>query len=262
MGNENAWMKRAMLALAVIPLCASLFAAGLDNKARLMHIDALITFSEGDFSAEYTIVQEKPGEGTSVSKAAVFRRDAADTYLILMLEPPDDKGKGYFKSGDSLWFYDPADRRFTFTSAKEQFRNSNARNSDFSRSSFSKDYRISIASLEKLGKFNCTVFDLIATNNSVTFPRTKIWVTDDDLVRKMEDYSLSGQLMRTVATPTYQKIGNHFSPVGILIVDALRGKTIGGKFLNEKTQITIAMPSLAPQPDSLYSKAYLEKVSR
>jgi hypothetical protein len=68
--------------------------------------------------------------------------------------------------------------------------------------------------------------------------------------------------MRTVATPTYQKVGSHYVPVGILIVDALRGKTIGGKFLNEKTQITIAMPSLANQPDSLYSKAYLEKVSR
>jgi outer membrane lipoprotein-sorting protein len=256
-------MKRYIIMLAALcPLAFTLFAVEPDYKARIAHIDALITFSEGDFSAEYTIVQDKPGEGVSVSRAAVFRRDASDTYLILMLEPSDDKGKGYFKQGDSLWFYDPADRRFTFTSAKEQFRNSNARNSDFSRSSFSKDYRISTTSREKLGKFDCTVFDLVATNNDVAFPRTKIWVTDDDLVRKMEDYSLSGQLMRTVATPTYQKVGNHFSPVGILIVDALRGKTIGGKFLNEKTQITIAMPSLAPQPDSLYSKAYLEKVSR
>lgn len=249
--------------LAIIFLCVfSLCAAESDIKARLTHIDALITFSEGDFSAEYTIVQEKPGQGTSVSKAAVFRRDVSDTYLILMLEPTDDKGKGYFKSGDSLWFYDPADRRFIFTSAKEQFRNSNARNSDFSRSSFAKDYRIISTSREQLGKFDCTVIDLSATNNDATFPRTRLWVTGDDLIRKMEDYSLSGQLMRTVATPTYQKVGNHYVPVGILIVDALRGKTIGGKFLNEKTQITIAMPSLAHQPDSLYSKAYLEKVSR
>jgi hypothetical protein len=135
-------MKRYIILSTVLCLIAfALFAADNDTKARLMHIDALITFSEGDFSAEYTIVQDKPGEGKSVSKAAVFRRDAQDTYLILMLEPADDKGKGYFKAGDSLWFYDPADRRFTFTSAKEQFRNSNARNSDFSRSSFSKDYR-------------------------------------------------------------------------------------------------------------------------
>jgi hypothetical protein len=256
-------MKRYIILSTVLCLIAfALFADENDNKTRLKHIDALITFSEGDFSAEYTIVQDKPGEGESVSKAAVFRRDARDTYLILMLEPHDDKGKGYFKLGDSLWFYDPADRRFTFTSAKEQFRNSNARNSDFSRSSFSKDYKVSGESREQLGKFDCAVLDLIATNNDVTFPRTKIWITDDDLVRKTEDYSLSGQLMRIVATPTYQKVGVHYCPVGILIVDALRGKKIGGKFLNEKTQITIANPSLAAQPDSLYSKAYLEKVSR
>lgn len=256
-------MKRSLLLLAVLALAAlSLAAAGTGDSARLKHIDTLLTFTEGDFSAEYTIAQEKPGQGTTISKAAVFRRDGSGTYLILMLEPADDKGKGYLKVDDSLWFYDPADRRFTFTSAKERFRNSNARNSDFSRSNFAGDYEVRGTSREKLGKFDCTVLDLSATNAEVAFPRTKLWVTDDDLVRKMEDYSLSGTLMRIVATPTYQKVGSHYAPVAVLIVDALRGKTIGGKFLNEKTQITIAKPSLTAQPDSIYSKAYLEKVSK
>lgn len=256
-------MKRIITILAVSLLVGlSLAADDRDYDARLKHIDELITFSEGDFSAEYTIVQDKPGEGTSVSKAAVFRRDKAGTFLILMLEPPDDKGKGYLKVDDSLWFYDPADRRFSFTSAKERFQNSNARNSDFGRSNFASDYQVQASSREQLGKFDCTVLELAARNSDATFPRTKLWVTDDDLVRKMEDYSLSGQLMRIVATPTYQKVGVHFVPVAILIVDALLGKTIGGKFQNEKTQITIAQPSLTPQPDSLYSKAYLEKVSK
>ena len=256
-------MKLCVPVLAVIFLaCGTLASTEGDNAARLKHIDALLSFTEGDFSAEYSIAQEKPGEGTTVSKAAVFRRDASATYLILMLEPADDKGKGYLKVDDSLWFYDPADRRFTFTSAKERFRNSNARNSDFGRSSFAGDYDVRGSGRERLGKFDCTVLDLAARNADVAFPRTKLWVTDDDLVRKTEDYSLSGQLMRIVATPTYQKVGGHYAPVGVLIVDTLRGKTIGGKFQSEKTQITIAKPSLAVQPDSLYSKAYLEKVSK
>jgi len=256
-------MKRqAATAAALILAAVAAWAAEPDYASRLRRIDALITFSEGDFSAEYTIAQERPGEGTSVSKAAVFRRDGAGTYLILMLEPADDKGKGYLKIDDNLWFYDPADRRFTFTSAKERFRSSNARNSDFSRSNFAGDYEVTGASREKLGKFDCAVLELAAKTTDAAFPRTKLWVTDDDLVRKMEDYSLSGQLLRTVATPTYQKVGSHYAPAGILIVDALRGKTIGGKFQSEKTQITIAKPSLAAQPDSLYSKAYLEKVSK
>ena len=96
-------------------------ATGGDTASRLKRIDTLLSFTEGDFSAEYSIAQEKPGEGTSLSTAAVFRRDASGTYLILMLEPADEKGKGYLKVDDSLWFYDPVDRRFTFTSAKELF---------------------------------------------------------------------------------------------------------------------------------------------
>ena len=256
-------MKRRLAVYAFIAVALGLLSAtDSDIQARLKKIDSMITFSEGDFSAEYTIAQDKPGEGTSVSKAAVFRRDRIGTYLILMLEPADDKGKGYLKVGDSLWVYDPADRRFTFTSAKEQFRNSNARNSDFGRSNLSGNYEVRSVGRVKLGKFDCSVLDLYALNADVAFPHSRMWVTDDDLIRKTEDYSLSGQLMRIVATPTYQKIGNHYSPVNILIVDQLRGKTIGGKFLNEKTQISIAKPSLSPQPDSLYSQAYLEKVSQ
>ena len=256
-------MKRRLAVGVFIAVALGLLsAADSDIQARLKKIDSMITFSEGDFSAEYTIAQDKPGEGTSVSKAAVFRRDRVGTYLILMLEPADDKGKGYLKVGDSLWVYDPADRRFTFTSAKEQFRNSNARNSDFGRSNLSGNYEVRSVGRVTLGKFDCSVLDLYALNADVAFPHSRMWVTDDDLIRKTEDYSLSGQLMRIVATPTYQKIGNHFSPVNILIVDQLRGKTIGGKFLNEKTQISIAKPSLSHQPDSLYSQAYLEKVSQ
>jgi hypothetical protein len=153
-------------------------------------------------------------------------------------------------------------RRFDFTSSKERFQNSNARNSDFTRSNFSGDYDFVSAKQEQLGKFPCWVIDLKANNDEVSFPRTKIWVSDDNLVRKTEDYSLSGQLMRTTAVPTYQKVSERYVPVMMLIVDNLRGKTINGKFQNETTRITITKPSLTKLPDTIYTQAYLEKVSK
>jgi len=229
----------------------------------LKRIDSLVTFTEGDFSAEYLMVQTKPGEGTTTTNFVIFRRDAEEKYLILILSPPQDKGKGYLKIGNNLWFYDPADRRFTFTSAKDRFQNSNARNSDFTRSSFAVDYRIVSTRAEKLGKFDCTVLDLEATSDEVTFPRTILWVDNEDLlVRKKEDYSLSNQLLRTTAIPTYQRFANRFVPVTVVIVDHLRGRMIDGKFQSETTRITISRPSLARQPDTLYTKGYLERLGR
>jgi len=228
----------------------------------LRRVDATVTFEGTDLSAEYTIVKRDPGGATSTTVATMFRRDATGQFLILILEPAIDKGKGYLKEGDNLWLYDPVDRVFTFTSAKERFQNSSFRNSDFNRSNFSRDYRPVSGTREKLGKFDCTVLDLEATTDSVSFPRMRIWVTDDYLVRKMEDYSLSGQLMRTTAIPSYQKVGGKWVAAGMVILDHLKMKSVGGKTEYERTTVTIARPSLAALPDSVYTKEYLEKVAR
>jgi len=250
----------AVFLLATIASTAAF--ADPDFKAMLKTVDSLVSFLDTDFSAAYKIEQFKPGEGTSVTNAVIFRRDKDEKYLILILDPPSEKGKGYLKIGQSMWLYDPQSRRFDFTSSKERFQNSNARNSDFTRSTYSLDYDIVSTKQEQLGKFACWVLDLKANNDEVSFPRCKIWVSEDNLVRKTEDYSLSGQLMRTRAVPSYQKIEERYVPVMLLIVDNLRGKTIGGKLQNETTRISITKPSLSKLQDSIYTQAYLEKVSK
>jgi hypothetical protein len=45
-------------------------------------------------------------------------------------------------------------------------------------------------------------------------------------------------------------------------VDALRGATINGRFVNEETQITISQPSFEKVPDSVFSKTFLEQVNK
>jgi hypothetical protein len=90
----------------------------------------------------------------------------------------------------------------------------------------------------------------------------KIWVSEDGLVRKTEDYSLSGQLLRTSAIPDYYQIGNRFIPKRMLFVEALRGATVNGKFVNEQTQININKPSFGKVADSTYSKTFLETVNK
>ncbi len=232
-------------------------------KSLLKKVDSNVTFRESDLSAEYTIVKRDPGGSTSTTVAAMFRRDRTDQFLILIIEPDVDKGKGYLKIDDNLWLYDPVGRSYTFTSARERFQNSSARNSDFNRSNFSGDYKAVSGKKEKLGRFDCTVLELEALNNRVSFPKMKIWVSDEDnLVRKMEDYSLSGQLMRTTAVPSYQKVGTRWVPVTLVILDHLISKTVNGKTEFERTTIKIKNPSLSDIPDSVYTKEYLERVNR
>jgi len=248
--------------LALLALIAAAQPAhALEGRELLAAIDHEITFDK-DFSAEYTVTQERPGEPKSVQTMAMFRRDKDSKFTIVILSPDVDMGKGYLKVENNLWAYDPVGHRFTVSSAKDRFQNSNARNSDFTKSNLAHDYKIVGQSREMLGRFSTRVFDLVATSDDVTFPQSRIWVTDDNLVRKTEDRSLSGQLMRTVAVPQYQKVEDRWVPVNMVIVDNLRGKVIDGKMRYETTVIGIAKPRLGPVSDLTFTQGYLERVSR
>jgi len=234
----------------------------ISDQELLAKVDSLVSYFDTDFSAEYTIIQDKPGQKLSTTVAGIFRRDSKDTYVIVVMQPIINKGQGYLKQGNTLWFYDPESRRFNTTNNADRFQNTNARNSDFTRSTLAQDYKVKAGEDVILGRFKCRLLTLEAVTNEVTYPIMKVWISEDGLLRKSEDYSLSGQLLRTSAIPDYYQISGRFIPKQILFVDALRGATINGTFVNEKTQIIIDKPSFKKVSDSTFSKAFLETVNR
>jgi outer membrane lipoprotein-sorting protein len=251
----------APILIAVLLLAAPQLWAISDSEL-LKKVDTLASYFGTDFSAQYTIVQNKPGGKPTTTVAGVFRRDSSETFVIVVMQPSISRGQGYLKQGQTLWFYDPESRRFNSTSNQDRFQNTNARNSDFTRSTLSEDYRVIQGEDARLGQYNCRVLTLEATAKEVTYPKMKIWVDEQGLLRKTEDYSLSSQLLRTTAIPEYVSMNGRYVPARILFVDALRGATINGKFVNEETQITITKPSFEKMPDSVFSKTFLEQVNR
>ena len=247
----------AIILVGVFVLFAApaLWAVTPDFQAILGEIDAMSNFEDTDFSATYTVVSEKPGEETSVFKVRMFRRDREDKFLMLFLEPETQKGQGYLQLEDNLWFYDPESRKFSHSSFKENLQDSETKNSDFRRSSLVEDYRVESYTEGTLGRYPVYVVDLRATNDEVSYPRTRLWIrTDNSLVLKVESYSLSDRLMRTAYYPNYVEVQGRYVPSRMLFVDELKE--------GEKSQVTIRDTSLSPLPDSVFTKAYLERVNR
>jgi outer membrane lipoprotein-sorting protein len=254
---------RKVFAAFAAALCFLSFPLWADSDLDLLKkADSLASYYNTDFSAEYTFVQDKPGQERTTTVAGVFRRDSRELYTIIVMQPAINRGQGYLKEGKTLWFYDPESRRFNTTTSVERFQNTNARNSDFTRSTLAEDYKIIAGANEKLGRFNCRVLNLEAVTTDVTYPKMKIWISEDGLVRQTKDYSLSGQLLRTSAFPEYYQVGSRYVPKRILFVEELRGAQINGKFENEKTMITINKPSFEKVADSVFSKAFLESVNK
>ena len=249
--------------------CASLMAGAFalsPHEELLRKAQESTSFYGTDFKGFYSIVHDKPGEGKRIIEAIMYRRDSEAKWMILITGPTKERGKGYLQYDGNIWFYDPTDHRFTFTSARDKFQDTNANNSDFAPQFYWRDYSIESADDVILGKLDCVMFVLKAKVSGVDYPELHLWVTKDDgLVRKKEDYSLSGQKLRTTAIPSYQivKAGetSYKIPVKMLITDNLRGKKIGGKTQYEKTQITITNITFLNAENAVYTKPYLEMMS-
>ena len=247
-------MKTAfVLMIAVLSFDAG--AQTVDFSKTLKTIDDRSNFYGKDFSAKVKLVTEDPEKATDTKVARSFRRDRSDTFLMLFLEPENQLGQGYLKVEDSLWFYDPESRKFTHTSMKENFQGTDAKNSDFGQSSLAADYQVAASSEGKLGAFEVWLLDLEAVNNEVTYPFKKLSVSKKDgFLLKSEDYSLSKRLLRTSYYTSYVKLGDSYIADSVQYVDAL----VKGK----KTKITITEASIDPLPDSVFTKAYVERVNR
>ena len=253
--------KISLIASLFLFTAVSLFAESKADKL-LKQIDANTAYKGVDFTANYVMVQEKPGGGRSITEATMYRRDSKSMYTILITGPEADRGKGYVQYDNNIWMYDPHDKQFTYTSAKNKFNNTNFNNSDLGPQNYSENYKIDSVSEVKLGNFNCVFFDLKATSKNVDYPEIKLWVSKDDmLIRKREDYSLSGQLLRTTAIPSYQKLDGRSIPANMVVMDNLRGQKINGKMQYEKTQLSISNVSFQKQGDIVYSKQFLENMS-
>ncbi len=226
-----------------------------DFEEMLEEIDDLGNFEGMDFSAVYTIVSEKPGEEKSVTQARLFRRDELDQFVLLILQPQVQRGQGYLRVDDNVWFYDPESRKFEKSTLRENVQDSDAQNSDFNRSSLADNYEVESSSESTLGKFEVYVLDLKAVGEDASYEKMRLWVRKDvSIILKEENYSVSDRLMRTAYYPRYTVVGGKYLPSSVLIVDELN--------TGERTQVSMKDATMTSIPDYVFTKAYLERVNQ
>ena len=248
------WVGLAAVLVACLATGATA-AKGPDVERILRNVDEYSAFPSSDFSAVMSMISEDPEKGLEKHVVRMFQRDKEDKFLLLIQEPAVQKGQGYLRVDDNLWFYDPESRKFSHTSMKENFRGTDAKNSDFRKSTLSSDYRVVACQEGKLGSYQVYIMDLEATSDEVTYPHLKLWVNQNpNLILKAEQYSLSKRLLRTALYPNYARVGSSYVPTTMILTDEL----VKGR----KTQVGMQDISLNRLPDSVFTKSYVERVNR
>ncbi|WP_455381063.1 outer membrane lipoprotein-sorting protein [Salinispira pacifica] len=209
-----------------------------------------------DITNTFNLVQKKPGEADRVLQIKVYRRDSANVFTLIFQYPPSEKGKGYYRNGDDLYLYLPTTREFVYRNRKDDVGSTDVRTDTFGRLDLEQQYWITSAGQEQVAKWTTDVIKLDARQLDVSFPIQKWYVRKSDgLPVKVENFSASGTLLRTIYYVDYSEVApGKYLFTKLLAIDNLQP--------GQKTYITNENISTDPIPDYVFSKAYLEQVSR
>lgn len=217
-----------------------------------------------DIISKVKMTHQEPDQGVKVLESVYYRRDEDDAFLVVLTAPDSEKGNGYLRVGDNMWMYRRNTRTFQMMSRNQSIGGTQVKSGDMEKRKFTELFEPSldedgneILSEETLGKAKIEVYriDLTAKVKDVEYPKVVYWVRRDNFLPiKEAAYSLSGTLMETSYFPKYTIVEGKYLPVKMIIVDEFeKGK---------KTIVEISGISLEKIDDSVFTKAYLENLSK
>lgn len=262
-----------MISIVKATTVATMFAASVYATASdtpLSNADALKVvqtiderqFNSGDFKGTCYIKETEKGRDPRLLQATYFRRDKDEKILILITKPKQESGKGYLKIEKNLWMYDPGAGKWERRTERERIGGTNTRRSDLDESRLSKDYTVKWIGNDSIGQYKAHKLELTAKDGvDVAYPKLHILVDKaSGNTLKMEEFALSGKLMRTSYYPQWAKEfskskgGDVWIPKEIRVFDELeKGRT---------TTILIKETDFTQLSDAIFTKAWVESQSR
>ncbi len=217
---------------------------------------------KSDLTARSTMVRQKKGEGIKQYSLVFYRRDSDDSFLVVFTAPDSDKGNGYLRVGDNFWMYRRNTRTFQHINRDESINGSDMKAQDMEKRKTSELYKAALDKNGKekieatmLGKIPVYKIEIVAKVKDVSYPKKIYWVRRDNyLPLKSQNFSLSGTLMQSAYFLKYTKVDGRYVAIKQLYVDEFEK--------GNKTLMQIKSISFKKVPKSVFTKAYLENLSR
>jgi len=251
---------QTILTAALLTCAAAACAAAADSDPAAVKIvqgwESQLNTLGLDVTTTFTLVQKRPGDTDRVLRVRTFRRDSADMYTIIFQYPDSEKGKGYLRRGNDLYYYLPSTREFVYKNRKDNIGSTDARTDLFGRQKILEQYSASTAGTATVAKWDCDVVRLDAKVEDVSYPVQKWYVRKSDgLPVKVENFSASETLLATFYYIEYRSLGSGVSLFTKLLA-------VNNLEKGQQTFLTNDNISTTAIPDSVFTKAYLEEQSR
>jgi len=253
--------KKCILPVLLVLSAYCTLAALPPTDTLLKRIDFNQNFGK-DLKAKVVLTQKKIDQGTKVLDMIYYRRDSDNSFLIMMQSPESERGNGYLRVDDNFWMYRKNTRTFQHVNRDESIGGSDASGEDFETRNLNELYKASLdangdekVSEEMLGKIPVYKVEVIARVHDVKYPKKIYWIQKGkNLPLKEQGFAGSGTLMSTSYYLNYTEIEDRYIPVKQLFVDEFEK--------GNKTIVQISGISLEKLDNSIFTKAYLENLSK
>jgi outer membrane lipoprotein-sorting protein len=146
------------------------------------------------YEAHRRLINEEP-DGSRKEFTFYTVKKGKDKIAMLYLLPASEKGRSTLRLGDNMWLYIPSANRPIRITSLQSVVGGVFNNADIMQLEYAAEYDATYG--EGTGKEY--VLDLKAKSRTVAYDRLRMWVTKDKKVlRKVEAYSASGMLIKTL----------------------------------------------------------------
>lgn len=146
------------------------------------------------YEASRKIINEEPN-GSKKEFTFYTVKKGKDKIAMLYLLPASEKGRSTLRLGENMWLYIPSANKPIRITSLQSVVGGVFNNADIMQLEYSVEYDATFSE----GTDNEYLLELKAKNKTVAYDKLKMWIVKDKkILRKVEAYSASGMLIKTL----------------------------------------------------------------
>jgi len=193
--------KITMLSVCMLFFLNAVPVFSMENNELLKRIDEKLM--PKSYEAYRKLINIEP-DGKKKEFVVYTVKAGNDKTAMLFLSPASEKGRSTLRLGENMWLYIPNVGKPIRTTSLQSVIGGVFNNADIMQVDYNAEYNTVKVAESKTGY----VLELKAKNNTVAYDKLKMWATKDEILMKIECYSASGMLIKTLEFKEMKNFGD------------------------------------------------------
>ena len=199
-----------ILSLFILTVLFALNVAAQDANKLLKEVDD--NLMPESYEANRKLINEEP-DGSKREFTFYTVKKGKDKIAMLYLLPASEKGRATLRLGENMWLYVPSANKPIRITSLQSVVGGVFNNADIMQLEYSTEYDATYSD----GTDKEYLLDLKAKNKTVAYDKLKMWITKDKkILRKVEAYSASGMLIKTLEFKEDKNFGGGLSRPSVI----------------------------------------------